>query len=140
LDENDDDLLNFTEIPVMSNDGVHDPSDPVPTNQNNELNEDEEEDLVLDRGNEYKMISIMRQKRKKIVSNPYDDENKLSQIEEEEAGQQRQEKKWTSALPKFGKEEDMEEVKRVPAEHEDSGMAFEDTADIKVSNNDRKMR
>ena len=116
MDENDDDLLNFTEIPVMSNDGVHDPSDPVPTNQNNELNEDEEEDLVLDRGNEYKMISIMRQKRKKIVSNPYDDETKLSKIEEEEAGQQRQEGKWTNALPKFGKEEDMEEVKRVPAE------------------------
>lgn len=135
FDDNDEALLNFTEIPVMSNDGAYDSGTLAPANKNNELKEDEHEDMILDRGNEYKMVSIMRQKGRAMVSNPYEDASKLTQIEEEEGGQQQ--KKWTNALPRFGKEEDMEEVKKVP---EDSGMSFEETADIKVSNNDRKMR
>ena len=72
----------------MSHDGVFDQNDGGVdnTNKNNELKEDEHEDMILDKGNEYKMVSIMRQKRKVIVSNPYEDDNKLSQIEEEDGG------------------------------------------------------
>ena len=43
-------------------------------------------------------------------------------------------------MPRFGKEEEEEEVKRVPAEEDSSSMAFEDTADIKVQSDNRKMR
>jgi hypothetical protein len=50
--------MNFTEIPVMSNDGAYEGA--LSQNKNNELKEDEHEDMILDRGNEYKMVSIMR--------------------------------------------------------------------------------
>jgi len=50
--------MNFTEIPVMSNDGAYEGA--TSQNKNNELKEDEHEDMILDRGNEYKMVSIMR--------------------------------------------------------------------------------
>ena len=69
--------------------------------------------MILDRGNEYKMVSIMRQKGRQLVSNPYDNNtadptNKLTQIEEEESGgyQRDQTAKWTNAVPRFGKEEE----------------------------------
>lgn len=46
----------------MSHDGVFDQNDGGVdnTNKNNELKEDEHEDMILDKGNEYKMVSIMR--------------------------------------------------------------------------------
>jgi hypothetical protein len=75
--------MNFTEIPVMSNDGAYEGA--LSQNKNNELKEDEHEDMILDRGNEYKMVSIMRQRGRELVSNPYDDPKKLTLIEEEEA-------------------------------------------------------
>jgi hypothetical protein len=68
--------MDFTEIPVMSNDGAYEASQSV--NKNNELKEDEQEDMILDTGKEYKMVSIMRQKGRQLVSNPYDDPNKLT--------------------------------------------------------------
>ena len=63
--------------------------------------------MVLDRGNEYRMISIMRTKRANVVTSPYEiDGHALSQIDEE------QHLRWTNAYPKFndGDSED-EEVK-----------------------------
>jgi hypothetical protein len=66
--------------------------------------------MVLERGNEYKMVSIMRQQRRQMVSNPYEtnennltmipESNTLSQIEEEQTN------RWANAVPRFGKEED----------------------------------
>lgn len=76
FDDENDALLNFTEIPVMSNDGAYEAAHSK--YKNNELKEDEQEDMILDRGNEYKMVSIMRQKGRQLVSNPYDDPNKLT--------------------------------------------------------------
>lgn len=76
FDDDNDALLNFTEIPVMSNDGAYEAAQSY--NKNNELKEDEHEDMILDRGNEYKMVSIMRQKGRQLVNNPYDDPNKLT--------------------------------------------------------------
>lgn len=71
----------------MSNDGAYDSGAGAPANKNNELKEGEQEDMILDRGNEYKMVSIMRQKGRVLVSNPYEDtNNRLTQIEEEEGG------------------------------------------------------
>lgn len=60
--------------------------------------------MVLDRGSEYKMVSIMRQRRPVITTDPFmkhsiineEDESKLSQIEDEQS------MRWTAALPKFG--------------------------------------
>jgi hypothetical protein len=68
--------MNFTEIPVMSNDGAYEAAQSQ--NKNNELKEDEQEDMILDRGNEYKMVSIMRQKGRELVNNPYDDPKRLT--------------------------------------------------------------
>jgi len=68
--------MDFTEIPVMSNDGAYEVAQSE--NKNNELNEDEQEDMILDTGKEYKMVSIMRQKGRQLVSNPYDDPNNLA--------------------------------------------------------------
>lgn len=130
--------MNFTEIPVMSNDGAYEGA--LSQNKNNELKEDEHEDMILDRGNEYKMVSIMRQRGRVLVSNPYDDPKKLTLIEEEDAsGQPKKKTKWTNALPRFGKEEEEEEKKQA-AEDDSSGMAFDDTADIKVHSDNMKMR
>lgn len=69
-------MMDFTEIPVMSNDGAYEAAQSE--NKNNELKEDEQEDMILDTGKEYKMVSIMRQKGRQLVSNPYDDPNKLT--------------------------------------------------------------
>lgn len=38
-------------------------------NKNNDLGEDEHEEMVLDRASDYKMVSIMRQKRAVIIDN-----------------------------------------------------------------------
>lgn len=133
-DENDAGLLDFTEIPVMSNDGAYEGTSPP--NKDNELKEDEHEDMVLDRGNEYKMVSIMRQKGRVLVNNPYDDPNRLTQIKEEggDEGASYQPRdqiaKWTQAVPRFGGH-DEDEVRRVTEEekseaNDDSGMAFDD--------------
>lgn len=49
--------------------------------RNNELQDDEEEDLVLDRAVDYKMVSIMKQARPTINNDPYqqrEDQTKLS--------------------------------------------------------------
>ena len=43
----------------MSNDGMYDDSD-MQRQKNNELQEDEQEEMVLDRAVDYKMVSIMR--------------------------------------------------------------------------------
>jgi hypothetical protein len=138
FDDNDDAFLNFTDIPVMSHDGLYSSEGgggEVGANRNvtgNELKEDEHEDMVLDRGNEYKMVSIMRQGHRKIVSNPYEEQEKqLEKIEEENAviGNAEGKKKWTAALPKFGGNEE-EETKEVSKPADD--MSFDDTADIKV--------
>jgi hypothetical protein len=75
LDIMDDEGLMFTDIPVMSNDGMYSPgkeADDHPLSRNNELQEDEQEEMVLDRGNEYRMISIMRVKRANVVTSPYE--------------------------------------------------------------------
>ena len=57
-----DEFINLTKIPVMSNEGQEGEGfDNLSAGGNNELKEDEHEDMVLDRGNEYKMVSIMRQ-------------------------------------------------------------------------------
>lgn len=130
--------MDFTEIPVMSNDGAYEAAQSE--NKNNELKEDEQEDMILDTGKEYKMVSIMRQKGRQLVSNPYDDPNKLTQIEEEEAGQPKKKQKWTNALPRFGKEEDEEEKKQAVEEDSSTSMAFDETADIKVQSDNMKMR
>lgn len=71
----EDGLNLFQDIPAMSNDGMisytegEDPSH-IEKRINNELLEDEHEDMVLDRGTGYKMVSIMRQKRA-LVPDPY---------------------------------------------------------------------
>ena len=97
--EFDDDNLHFSDIPVMSNDGMYDDSD-MQRQKNNELQEDEQEEMVLDRAVDYKMVSIMRQQRRPIVADPYKhDTNTLSQIDEEQS------MRWTAALPKFGGED-----------------------------------
>ena len=59
----------------MSNDGLYmgESQDKPSANHNNELKEDEHEDMVLDRGKEYKMVSIMRQGQRQLVSNPYEE-------------------------------------------------------------------
>jgi hypothetical protein len=83
-----DDHLNFTDIPAMSNDGMVDELNDEEMEfqgasdlgrRNNDLQEGEEEEMVLDRAADYKMVSIMRQKRT-IVADPYQisDANTLS--------------------------------------------------------------
>ena len=44
----------------MSYDGINLEEDNAGQFRNNELREDEQEEMVLEKGNEYKMVSIMR--------------------------------------------------------------------------------
>ena len=110
LDIMEDEGLLFTDIPAMSNEGMYEPSGEVPDfpfSKNNELQDGEQEEMILDRGNEYRMVSIMRVKRANVVTSPYEIEgHALSQIDEE------QHLRWTNAYPKFNDgENDAEEVK-----------------------------
>jgi hypothetical protein len=75
LDILEDEGLLFTDIPVMSNEGMYSPGkegDDFPLSRNNELQEGEQEEMVLDKGQEYRMVSIMRVKRANVVTSPYD--------------------------------------------------------------------
>lgn len=92
----DDEGLSFDVIPAMSNDGMYIEGEEAERMRNNELLEDEHEDMILDRASDYKMVSIMRQKRPAVVKSDDFEESKLSRIEEEESF------RWTAALPKFG--------------------------------------
>jgi hypothetical protein len=106
----EDNLLDAFEgsIPKMSNDGMSfDDLDKVQRTQsmNNELAEGEQEEMVIDSGNEYRMISIMRQRRPVLVKDPFSDtiledtdENRLTTIEEAQT------LRWSS-VPKFGADE-----------------------------------
>jgi hypothetical protein len=92
----------------MSHDGMtFDDQDKMHRTQsmNNELADGEQEEMVIDSGNEYRMISIMRQKRPVLTKDPFSDtiiedaeENKLTTIEEAQT------LRW-SAIPKFGADE-----------------------------------
>ena len=124
----EDEGLLFTDIPAMSSDGMYssdvEDHDEVTRYRNNELQEGEQEELLLDRGHEYRMISIMRTKRAQVVTSPYDltdGANTLSQIDED------QHLRWTAALPKFrNDEEDEDEVVRVE-DHDESAANKEET-------------
>lgn len=107
--------------------------------------------MILDRASDYKMVSIMRMQRSRVLlENPYDINNTtLSQIDEE------QHYRWTAAMPKFSNHDDNssshDEEVRVPGtdsqvednKKTDAGdqMAFEDdTVEIKPQMDTRKMR
>ena len=53
-----DEALMFSDIPAMSND--FNGENPQPVGNNNDLKEDEEEELFLYRGSDYRMVSIMK--------------------------------------------------------------------------------
>jgi len=110
LDIMEDEGLMFTDIPVMSHDGMYSPGkegDDFPSMKNNELQEGELEEMVLEHGQEYRMVSIMRVKRANVVTSPYEVEgHALSQIDEE------QHLRWTNAYPRFNESDsEREEVK-----------------------------
>ncbi|TNV73480.1 hypothetical protein FGO68_gene8973 [Halteria grandinella] len=128
--EFDDEGLAFDNIPPMSSDGMYNCDiqaeganpDQDEKAKNNELAEDEHEDLVLDRGTDYKMVSIMRQKRPAVYIQG-DDINPstpiLPTIEEEAPG------RWTAALPKFGEGDYLQGSQRKGSQSSEGGAAQE---------------
>lgn len=64
-----DEALMFSDIPAMSND--FNGENPQPVGNNNDLKEDEEEELFLYRGSDYRMVSIMKQGSRPITDDPY---------------------------------------------------------------------
>ena len=93
--------------------------------------------MVLDRAADYKMVSIMRQKRT-IVTDPYQisDANILSQIDEE------QNTRWTAALPKFGKDDYLhsEESKEKVNENQEEEKKDEEATEIKAHTDGHALR